>query len=106
MRFITGTTHVVFVSGVDVSFWVKVSAAPITNETDGALAWIGVPIFDGVIFFLTLYKAFTLGKGVRLLDMIVRDGASNRISCTRSLIIVLGTMYFSYELFCFSLIRF
>jgi hypothetical protein len=67
--------HVIFVSGVDVSCWVKVFAAPITNGTDGALAWIGMPIFDGVIFFLTLYKAFTLGKGVRLLDMIVRDGA-------------------------------
>jgi hypothetical protein len=27
------------------------------------------------IFFLTLYKAFTIGRGIELLDVIVRDGA-------------------------------
>ena len=35
--------------------------------------------FDSVIFFLTLYKAFTIGRGVRLLNVIVRDGASSSV---------------------------
>ncbi|KAI0246214.1 hypothetical protein BJV78DRAFT_177528 [Lactifluus subvellereus] len=39
-----------------------------------ALAWMGVPVFDSVIFSLTLYKAFTIGRGIRLLEVIVRDG--------------------------------
>lgn len=39
-----------------------------------ALTWLGVLVFDSVIFSLTLYKAFTMGKGIRLLDVIVRDG--------------------------------
>jgi hypothetical protein len=30
-----------------------------------------------VIFSLTLYKAFTFGRGIPLLDVIVRDGASS-----------------------------
>ncbi|KAI0246881.1 hypothetical protein BJV78DRAFT_94696 [Lactifluus subvellereus] len=50
----------------------------ITTASGGlytALAWTGVLIFDSVIFFLTLYKAFTIGKGIFLLDVIVRDGA-------------------------------
>ncbi|KAI0290709.1 hypothetical protein BC826DRAFT_1106321 [Russula brevipes] len=46
-----------------------------------AIAWTGVLVFDSLIFSLTLYKAFTIGKGIRLLDVIVRD----------------GTMYFSYD---------
>jgi hypothetical protein len=33
--------------------------------------------FDSVIFSLTLYKAFTIGRGVQLLNVIVRDGASS-----------------------------
>jgi len=33
-----------------------------------------VLMFDSVIFSLTLYKAFTMGRGIRLLDVIVRDG--------------------------------
>jgi len=33
-----------------------------------------VLVFDSVIFFLTLYKAFAIGRGVRLLNVIVRDG--------------------------------
>jgi hypothetical protein len=36
-----------------------------------------VLVFDSLIFFLTLYKAFTMGRGIRLLDVIVRDGAYN-----------------------------
>ncbi|KAI0246215.1 hypothetical protein BJV78DRAFT_177185 [Lactifluus subvellereus] len=39
-----------------------------------ALAWTGVLVFDSVIFSLTLYKAFTIGRGIRLLEVIVRDG--------------------------------
>ncbi|KAH9992124.1 hypothetical protein BJV77DRAFT_453649 [Russula vinacea] len=39
-----------------------------------AIAWTGVLGFDSVIFSLTLYKAFTIGRGVRLLNVIVRDG--------------------------------
>ena len=36
-----------------------------------------MPIFDSVIFSLTLYKAVTTGRGIRLMDVIVRDGASS-----------------------------
>ncbi|KAH9953077.1 hypothetical protein BC827DRAFT_193660 [Russula dissimulans] len=39
------------------------------------IAWVCVSFFDSVIFSLTLYKAFKEGRGVRLLDVIVRDGA-------------------------------
>lgn len=39
-----------------------------------AIAWTGVLVFDGMVFFLTLYKAFTIGRGVKLLYVIVRDG--------------------------------
>ncbi|KAI0302894.1 hypothetical protein B0F90DRAFT_181676 [Multifurca ochricompacta] len=39
-----------------------------------ALAWTGVLVFDSVIFSLTLFKAVTMGRGIRLLDVIVRDG--------------------------------
>ncbi|KAH9952293.1 hypothetical protein BGW80DRAFT_763202 [Lactifluus volemus] len=35
---------------------------------------MGLLIFDIVIFSLTLYKAFTFGRGPRLLDVIVQDG--------------------------------
>ena len=79
MGFITSTTCVTFVLAVDVSCRVTVTAAPITypNETDAALAWMGLLVFDSVIFSLTLYKAFTMGRGIRLLDVIVRDGTSS-----------------------------
>ncbi|KAH9955844.1 hypothetical protein BC827DRAFT_826161 [Russula dissimulans] len=40
----------------------------------GAIAWTGVTVFDSIVFTLTLYKAFTIGRGIRLLDVIVRDG--------------------------------
>ncbi|KAI9452882.1 hypothetical protein BJY52DRAFT_892035 [Lactarius psammicola] len=40
-----------------------------------ALAWLGLLVFDSMIFSLTLYKAFAMGKGIRLLDVMVRDGA-------------------------------
>ena len=47
------------------------------------MAWTGVLIFDILIFSLTLYKAFTIGRGIKLLDVIVRDGASNQVlPCT------------------------
>ncbi|KAI0271167.1 hypothetical protein BGY98DRAFT_204449 [Russula aff. rugulosa BPL654] len=39
-----------------------------------AVAWAGALAFDTVIFFLTLYKAFKIGRGVKLLHVIVRDG--------------------------------
>lgn len=60
---------------------------------------MGVLVFDSVIFSLTLYKAFTTGRGIRLLDVIVRDGASCSIlSCVLSLMSFhAGTMYYSYE---------
>lgn len=59
-------------------------------------------VFDSVIFSLTLYKAFDIGSGVRLLNVIVRDGESNRsLSCAFDLNLSLsGAMYFSYEIFC------
>ncbi|KAH9960210.1 hypothetical protein BC827DRAFT_1376884 [Russula dissimulans] len=47
------------------------------------IAWVGVSFSDSVIFSLTLYKALKIGRGVQLLDVIVRD----------------GTMYFLYEPF-------
>ena len=34
-------------------------------------------IVDSVIFSLTLYKAISIGRGIKLLDVIVRDGASS-----------------------------
>ncbi|KAH9054534.1 hypothetical protein EDB87DRAFT_1689269 [Lactarius vividus] len=40
-----------------------------------ALTWLGVLMFDTTIFSLTLYKAIRMGRGIRLLDVIVRDGA-------------------------------
>ncbi|KAH9953183.1 hypothetical protein BC827DRAFT_1249848 [Russula dissimulans] len=40
-----------------------------------AISWTGVLAFDSVVFSLTLCKAFTIGRGIRLLDVIVRDGA-------------------------------
>ncbi|KAH9963064.1 hypothetical protein BJV74DRAFT_799741 [Russula compacta] len=39
-----------------------------------AIAWTGVLLSDCVIFSLTLYKAFTMGSGIKLLNVIVRDG--------------------------------
>ena len=61
-------------------------------------------LFDCVIFFLTLYKAFTMGRGIRLLHVMVRDGASNRVIFTLLLLsqsFVSGAMYFSYEIYLF-----
>ncbi|KAI9443927.1 hypothetical protein H4582DRAFT_1045945 [Lactarius indigo] len=40
-----------------------------------ALTWLGVLVFDSAIFSLTLYKAIRMGRGIRILDVIVRDGA-------------------------------
>lgn len=58
-------------------------------------------VFDTVIFSLTLYKAITIGRGVRLLDVMVRDGELNRplpyvFGLKTS---IPGAMYFSYEIF-------
>ncbi|KAI9436126.1 hypothetical protein F5148DRAFT_1294683 [Russula earlei] len=39
-----------------------------------AIAWTGLLVFDSIIFSLTLYRAFKIGRGIRLLDVIVRDG--------------------------------
>ncbi|KAH9955655.1 hypothetical protein BC827DRAFT_1158133 [Russula dissimulans] len=38
-----------------------------------AISWTGVLAFDSVVFSLTLYKALTIGRGIWLLDVIVRD---------------------------------
>ncbi|KAH9953087.1 hypothetical protein BC827DRAFT_1250848 [Russula dissimulans] len=38
------------------------------------IAWVNMLVIDSVTFSLTLYKAFTIGRGIRLLDVIVRDG--------------------------------
>jgi len=38
------------------------------------IAWVGVSFSDSVVFSLTLYKALKVGRGVQLLDVIVRDG--------------------------------
>ncbi|KAH9005424.1 hypothetical protein EDB86DRAFT_3071124 [Lactarius hatsudake] len=48
---------------------------PIEGGRYAALTWLGMLVFDSTIFSLTLYKAFTMGRGIRLLDVIVRDGA-------------------------------
>ena len=37
-------------------------------------------ILDVAIFSLTLYKAIAIGREVQLLDVIVRDGASRKIT--------------------------
>jgi len=39
-----------------------------------AIAWIGGLLFDSVIFSLTLYKAFAIGRRVNLVNVILRDG--------------------------------
>ncbi|KAH9954778.1 hypothetical protein BC827DRAFT_927016 [Russula dissimulans] len=39
-----------------------------------AIEWSGVSVFDSAVFSLTVYKAFTMGRGIPLLDVIVRDG--------------------------------
>jgi hypothetical protein len=49
----------------------------VTIEAVTAISWTGVLAFDSVVFSLTLCKAFTIGRGIRLLDVIVRDGASS-----------------------------
>ncbi|KAH8979738.1 hypothetical protein EDB92DRAFT_1954688 [Lactarius akahatsu] len=48
---------------------------PIEGGRYAALTWLGMLVFDSAIFSLTLYKAITMGRGIRLLDVIVRDGA-------------------------------
>jgi len=48
-----------------------------------AIAWSSVSVFDSAVFSLTVYKAFKMGRGIPLLDVIIRD----------------GTMYFLYESF-------
>jgi len=62
--------------GADVSHRVT-NYYLVTSNKDPvvAIAWTGALAFDSVIFFFTLYKAFTIGKGVELLNVIVRDGA-------------------------------
>ncbi len=46
-----------------------------SKEPVAAIAWSGALVFDSVIFSLTLYKAFAVGRGIKLLNLIVRDGA-------------------------------
>jgi len=47
---------------------------PSVKGQSSAIAWAGLSVYDSVIFSLTLYKAFTVGKGTQLLNVIVRDG--------------------------------
>jgi len=47
---------------------------PLVGGRFTAIPWTGVLAFDSVVFSLTLYKAFTMGRGIQLLDVIVRDG--------------------------------
>jgi hypothetical protein len=47
------------------------------SETVATIAWVNMLVIDSVTFSLTLYKAFTIGRGIRLLDVIVRDGTSS-----------------------------
>ena len=70
-------------SGVDVSYWVTSLPWPQSpDRTVLAIAWTGVLIFDCVVFCLTSYKAFTMGSGIKLLNVIVRDGRSGLVSNT------------------------
>ena len=48
----------------------------IAREIDMALAWSSQLIFDAVVFVLTVWKSYYIGKlGVRLLvDILLRDG--------------------------------
>ena len=48
----------------------------IACEIDMALAWSSQLIFDAVVFVLTVWKSYYIGKlGVRLLvDILLRDG--------------------------------
>ncbi|KAH9962528.1 hypothetical protein BJV74DRAFT_871245, partial [Russula compacta] len=39
-----------------------------------AIPWMGLLLYDCVVFCLTLYKASTMGSGIKLLNVIVRDG--------------------------------
>ncbi|KAI0260287.1 hypothetical protein BC834DRAFT_973548 [Gloeopeniophorella convolvens] len=40
-----------------------------------AITWGSLSAFDAIIFFMTLYKSLTFGRGgVRLLDVLMRDG--------------------------------
>ncbi|KAI0245620.1 hypothetical protein BJV78DRAFT_1158487 [Lactifluus subvellereus] len=55
------------------SFHDCIQLSPPLGGLYDSLAWIGVLIFDSVIFSLTLYKAVTIGRGIQLLDVIVRD---------------------------------
>jgi hypothetical protein len=50
---------------------------------------MGALVFDAAVFSLTIYKAITIGRGGRLLDVIVRDGASSYI--TNSLRFIIHT---------------
>jgi len=47
---------------------------PSVKGRSSAVAWTVLSVFDSVIFSLTLYKAFVIGRGTRLLNVIVRDG--------------------------------
>jgi len=40
-------------------------------------------VYDSVVFSLTAYKAFTMGRGIPLLDVIVRDGKSSQVILLR-----------------------
>jgi len=47
---------------------------PLLGGRLATIAWVNLLVIDSVTFSLTLYKAFTIGRGIRLLDVIVRDG--------------------------------
>ena len=43
---------------------------------DSAISWTGCLVIDTAVFFLLLYKTISIGRGVRLLDTIMRNGIS------------------------------
>ncbi|KAI0259703.1 hypothetical protein BC834DRAFT_602220 [Gloeopeniophorella convolvens] len=46
-----------------------------------AITWGSLSVFDTVIFLMTLYKSLTFGRdGVRLLDVLMRDGLTNMLA--------------------------
>ena len=72
----------------------------IAYGTDMAIAWAGQLTFDTIIFVLTVWKSYYIGKvGDRLLvDILLRDGAYSIIFLsdpTHSDVFYAGSMYFA-----------
>jgi hypothetical protein len=62
----------------------SVSRAPFENRVvrlnavvlDSAISWTGCLVIDTAVFILLLYKTIRVGRGVRILDTIMRNGRS------------------------------